>query len=109
MEHRRLHVPVGIAALALHGDAYDLGVMILPKWQGRCATFTIMKEIVDGAMSGRWCDFITTLACHHHVRNHAVRRLAVGLGFVPKGSIGDQVAWSMSRADWNCARLTKTA
>lgn len=93
-------VSVGMSALVQHSGGYEIGLMILPEWQGTGLGLLVTRSIRDMSMMGRWGDRIQTLTLQPRIGNVASRGLCEKLGFRLIDEDDQRVFWRLTRNEW---------
>lgn len=78
----------------------ELGIMLLPSWQGRGMGLEILVKIIDLLMSDRWELDIHTVIARNAPRNLRAACLTSRLGFETTASSHAQEGWLLTRQEW---------
>lgn len=96
--------PVGIFALVRDPDqskSAELGLMLLPGWQGRGIGLQPHVAVVDGALTRRWPLEVDELISRHTSNNRGAQRIHERSGFERiEGEPDGIVRWRMTRERW---------
>ncbi len=83
----------------------ELGIMLLPSWQGQRIGLEVTVKIVDLLMNNEWgLDTEAVIACHASA-NIRVGRLGAALDFeAVERSVPNSAQWRMSKQQWLARR-----
>jgi RimJ/RimL family protein N-acetyltransferase len=98
---------LGLLGLFMEGDTAEMGVMLLPEWEGAGLGSESMAAMVDRAFSS----YALRLLWIRQQRDHArVDRMMASIGFVASPSdriTPEQRYWELDRHRWETRRATQ--
>lgn len=82
-------------------SAFELGQMLLPRWQGQGVALEVSRTVIPMLMRDRWALGVQSLYARHAPANARVVRIGETLGF-SRGREGGEplIGWRLERAEW---------
>jgi|SRR5690606_3039517 RimJ/RimL family protein N-acetyltransferase len=85
----------GVAGWRRHGNRLELGIILLPEWQGQGLAVPVMRLLLEKATGLPGVD---VLLIRHHPGNARMAAVARALGFLPQsGAECDGMTWCLAR------------